>query len=239
MMNIRKTLVSAFVVALASVSMAAMAVEHDANSEAKSFIRLSEDGSTAARTISLARVAIFDGQPKEAADLVAKAKTSLEAAAKDTDKLAIKPPKDNKQEGPMVPIDARLTVADTYAMTPKMAKDIDKVNEHLKNGDTQKALETLRPMDVQLTLTSLFMPLDTTVKAVDQAAKLLTENKYYEANLVLKNAEDSWVVDSQSFVDYLASLPNNGKTADKAKAPEKTTSTETTTPPTETQSATQ
>ncbi len=36
---------------------------------------------------------------------------------------------------------------------------------------------------------------------------MLTENKYYEANLALKKAEGSWVIDSQSFVDYLVASP--------------------------------
>jgi len=57
----------------------------------------------------------------------------------------------------------------------------------------------------------LFMPLDPTAKAVDQAGKLLADDKYYEANLALKKAEDSWVTDSQSFVDYLEKLPDSGK----------------------------
>ena len=63
------------------------------------------------------------------------------------------------------------------------------------------------------------MPIDTTAKAVDQAAKLLAESKYYEANLALKKAEDGWVIDSQSFTDYLAGLPSNDKKAVAANTP--------------------
>lgn len=209
-MNIRKTLLTVTGVAFVSLSLTALAVEHSTNERA--FMRLSEDGSKAARTISLARVAIFDGQTQEAKTLVEQAKTALGAAAKDADKLAIKAPK-HDDLGPMVPIDARLTMADVYTLTPEKKAEIDKVNEHLKKGETKKALEVLRPIDVQLTLTSLFMPLDPTAKAVDQAGKLLADDKYYEANLALKKAEDSWVTDSQSFVDYLEKLPESGKGA--------------------------
>lgn len=129
-----------------------------------------------------------------------------------TNERAFMPPK-HDDLGPMVPIDARLTMADVYTLTPEKKAEIDKVNEHLKKGETKKALEVLRPIDVQLTLTALFMPLDPTAKAVDQAGKLLADDKYYEANLALKKAEDNWVTDSQSFVDYLEKLPESSKGA--------------------------
>lgn len=209
-MNIQKTLLTITSVALVSLSFTVLAVEHNAHERA--LLRLSDEGSNAARTISLARVAIFDGQPQEAKKLVGQAKIALVAAAKDVGKLAIKTSK-HADMGPMVPIDARVTMVDAYTMTPEKKVQIDKANEHLNQGETKKALEVLRPIDVQLTLTSMFMPLNPTTKAVDQAETLLADNKYYEANLALKKAEDSWIVDSQSFIDYLEKLPESGKQA--------------------------
>ena len=207
-MNIRKTLLALTSITVVSLSLVAVAVEKNANE--RTFIRLSEDGAKAARTISLARVAIFDGQTQEAKDLLDQAKTALDAATKDVDKLAIKTSKHNDL-GPMVPIDARLSVIDAYTLTPEKKTEIGKVNEHLKKGETKKALEVLRPIDVQLTLTSMFMPLNPTTKAVEQAKTLLADHQYYEANLALKKAEDSWVIDSQGFVDDLEKLPESGK----------------------------
>ena len=87
MMNIRRTLLTMTSIAFVSLSLTVLAAEHSANEHA--FIRLSDDGAKAARTISLARVAIFDGQPQEAHKLLDQAKTALTAAAKDADKLAI------------------------------------------------------------------------------------------------------------------------------------------------------
>ena len=220
-MNIRKTLLALTSITVVSLSLVAVAVEKNANE--RTFIRLSEDGAKAARTVSLARVAIFDGQTQEAKDLLDQAKTALDAAAKDVDKLAIKTSKHNDL-GPMVPIDARLSVIDAYTLTPEKKTEIGKVNEHLRKGETKKALEVLRPIDVQLTLTSMFMPLNPTTKAVEQAKTLLADHQYYEANLALKKAEDSWVIDSQGFVDYLEKLPESGKqTANAASSnqPEK------------------
>ena len=216
-MNIRKTLLVITSATFISLSFATLAAtSHDTDN--RSFIRLSEEGSKAARNISMARVAIFDGQSQEAMKLVDQAKATLATAAQDVDKLAIKKP-DKADSGPMIPIDAKLTMADDFTLTPERRKDLDKINEHLKKGETKEALNLLRPADVRLTLTTLFMPIDTTAKAVDQAAKLLAESKYYEANLALKKAEDGWVIDSQSFTDYLAGLPSNDKKAVAANTP--------------------
>lgn len=41
------------------------------------------------------------------------------------------------------------------------------------------------------------MPLNQTRKAVASAQKLLSSGKYYEANLVLKGAEEGIVIDSE------------------------------------------
>lgn len=216
-MNIRKTLLVITSATFISLSFSTLAAtSHDTDN--RPFIRLSEEGSKAARNISMARVAIFDGQSQEAMKLVDQAKATLATAAQDVDKLAIKKP-DKADSGPMIPIDAKLTMADDFTLTPERRKDLDKINEHLKKGETKEALNLLRPADVRLTLTTLFMPIDTTAKAVDQAAKLLAESKYYEANLALKKAEDGWVIDSQSFTDYLAGLPSNDKKAVAANTP--------------------
>ncbi|MCB1780445.1 MAG: YfdX family protein [Candidatus Competibacteraceae bacterium] len=153
--------------------------------------------------------------------LVDQAKMALTAATKDVDKLAIKPQKNDM--GPMVPIDARLTIADDFVLNPEKKEQMNKVNEHLKKGETRKAIEVLGPADESMTLTTLFMPLEAMSKAVDEAATLLAGNKYYEANLALKNAEDGWVTESQSFVDYLAALPKPEKAMNSPK-PEKAAS---------------
>ena len=214
-MNIRKTLLAVTGAAFVSLSIAALAaVGHGA--DANSLIRLSEEGSKAAQSLLLARIAIFDGQTQDAVKLVDQAKTALATAAKDVDKLAIKSRKTDA--GPMIPIDARLTISDDFALDPKKQEQMHKLNEHLKKGETKKAIEVLGPADESVTLTTLFMPLEATSKAIDDASTLLGESKYYEANLALKKAEDGWVSESQSFVEYLAALPKPEKSADAPKS---------------------
>ncbi|MCP5196010.1 MAG: YfdX family protein [Gammaproteobacteria bacterium] len=200
-----------------ALSLAALAAT-DHNINENSLIRLSEDGSKAAQNLLLARIAIFDGQPQDAEKLVDQAKAALLTAAKDVDKLAIKSQKSDV--GPMVPIDARLTVANDFVLDPEKKEQMQKINEHLKKGETHKAIEVLSPTDESMTLTTLFMPLEATSKAVDEASTLLGESKYYEANLALKKAEDGWVTESQNFVNYLAALPKSKPSTNTPK-PEK------------------
>ena len=80
-MNIRKTLLAVTGAAFVSLSIAALAaVEYGA--DANSLIRLSEEGSKAAQSLLLARIAIFDGQTQDAVKLVDQAKVALATAAR-------------------------------------------------------------------------------------------------------------------------------------------------------------
>jgi hypothetical protein len=203
-MNIRKTLLAVTGAAFIAFSLAALAAAGH-NTHENMLIQLSEEGSKAAHSLLLARVAIFDGQTEEAGKLMDQAKAALAAAAKDADALAIKSRK--SAAGPMILIDARLTLADDFTLNSEKKEHLNKINQHLKNGETQQAIEALGPADESQILTTVFMPLEATSKAVDEASKLLAEGHYYKANLALKKAEDGWVTESQSFMDYLAALP--------------------------------
>lgn len=216
-MNIRKTLLAIMATTFVSLSLAVLAAA-DHNAHEKLLIRLSEEGSKAAHSLLLARVAIFDGHTEEAVKLVDQAKVSLAATVKDVDNLAIKSQKSDA--GPMIPIDARLTIADDFTLSPEKKSHIDEINKHLKQGETRQAIAALVPADESLTLTTVFMPLEATSKAVDEAAKLLSGGKYYEANLTLKKAEDSWVLESQSFMNDAVASPKQEKPVNTPK-PEK------------------
>ena len=100
-----------------------------------------------------------------------------------------------------------VTLADDFVLTPEKAAKIAKVNEHLKKGENKQALEILRDAGIYLNLTAVLLPLEPTTSAVEKAAKLMSEDKYYEANLALKAAEDGVLVDSQSFIEWLEAAP--------------------------------
>jgi hypothetical protein len=156
------------------------------------------------RHVYAARFAIFEGQPKEVDKLLKEAKEELAEATKDVGKVTFKGKKDDS--GELLPIDARLTLADDFILTPAKAEKIGKVDEHLKKGENKEAVEVLREAGIFLNVTAVLLPLEATKTAVDKAAKLISEDRYYDANLVLKSVEDG-VVDSESFVEWLEALP--------------------------------
>ncbi|WP_295448625.1 YfdX family protein [uncultured Thiodictyon sp.] len=172
-------------------------------------VKLSDEGLQALRAIYAARLAIFEGHPKEAEKLLAHAKTELEAAKKTAAQLAFKPKKASTDT--LIPIDAQLSVADEFVYTPEKAAQIAKVNEHLKKGENKKAVEVLRDGGVAVNLTAVLLPLEPTLSAVEKATKLIGEDKFYEANLALKVAGDGVIVDSQSFLEWLEAEPTATK----------------------------
>ncbi|MFO1430632.1 MAG: YfdX family protein [Candidatus Competibacteraceae bacterium] len=204
-MALRKTLLAVAGITGVVLSLSFLA---PASAGEHKLIRLSEEGSQAAQAIKLARLALFNGQAQDATKLLEQAKTNLAAAARDVD-VVTKSPDTNK--GPMIPIDVRLTRAEDFVLSSGKNALFEQVSEHLKQGEIRKAIELLHPDDVHLTLTTVLMPLDASSKAVDEASKLLTEGKYYEANLALKKAEEGWVVDSQNAINYLADVPKYHK----------------------------
>jgi hypothetical protein len=205
-MTLRKTLLAVAGITGVALSLTLLA---PASAGEHKLIRLSEEGSQAAQAIKLARLALFNGQTQDATKLLDQAKTNLAAAAKDVDKLVPKSP--DTGNGPMIPIDVRLTRAEDFVLSSGKNALFEQVSEHLKQGEIRKAIELLHPDDVHLTLTTILMPLDASSKAVDEASKLLTEGKYYDANLALKKAEEGWVIDSQNAVNYLAEVPQYHK----------------------------
>ena len=178
----------------------------DASSDALSIMRYSQDGSRAIRQIGLARVAIFNGDPKLASDLIAKAKASVAKAEQEAPTFAVKVSTElngkvvgtesETGKAQMVPVDGDLVLAEDFVPTPEKRARIDKANEHFKNGRAKEALEELRLGDIAVMYNRAWMPLASATKHLDQATKFMDDHKYYEANLALKAIGDSVTLDS-------------------------------------------
>ena len=192
---------------------------------AQDLMKVSKDGFLAMRAVRAARLAIFNGEPKVAVEIMGKAKEALDAASKDesvlmSDVKATAGKKaahgtttagDKAAHGTTtsaatkatiwIPIDGQIAMADTYVATPEKGEHVAKANEHLKNGRAKEAVEELRLGEIDVTYTRVLMPLTTTKKCLAEAMQLATEHKYYEANLALKAAEDGVVLDSVSLAD--------------------------------------
>jgi hypothetical protein len=176
------------------------------NMPATEATRVSYEGFAAIRAVRAARVAIFNGEPKVALNWLTKAQTELAVATKDAPLFVAttEATVDGKvvagevtvSKENWVPIDTQIGLSDTYVASPKNAEHIKNANEHFKNGHAKEALEELRLASIDVRCTRAMMSLTNTTNCVAEAVKLIGEQKYYEANLVLKTAEDGVVMES-------------------------------------------
>ncbi len=90
-----------------------------------------------------------------------------------------------------MPVDAQLTLGDDFVATPTKASAVTEANKNLAQGDQKGALEKLKLAHVDVNFTMAVLPLNTTIANVDQAAALIGQGKYYEANAALKTAQDN------------------------------------------------
>ena len=168
----------------------------------------SNDGFKAERDLAAARIAIFQGNTEAAKTLVRDAQSDLKTVAQQAPKDFPNgtPTADGNGTGnkDVIPIDGQMVVADNMVLTPDKAAKVKEANEHLKNGDTSKAMDTLKQGAIDVSFTRVLMPIKETGVHVDAAASLLDQSKYYEANLALKAAQDLLRTDTVAFDDPAA-----------------------------------
>ena len=186
----------------------------EVNAATQEVTKVSKDGFMAMRAVREARIAIFNGEPKVAVEIMDKANKALDAASKD-ESLFIADMKTLAEKKAAhgtttaattkamiwIPIDGQIALADSYVPTPEKKEHIAKANEHLKNGRAKEAIEELRLGEINVTYTRVLMPLTATKKCLADAMSLANEHKYYEANLALKAAEDGVILDSVGLTD--------------------------------------
>jgi hypothetical protein len=183
-------------------------------------LKMSYEGFTAMRAVRAARVAIFNGQPNAALKLLNVARHDLDLAAKNAPlfittmeasvggKVVAADMTVAKEN--WIPIDGSVSLSDTFVASPENQAHVKKANEHFKTGNVKKAVEELRLASIDVNCTRILMSLTKTNQYVADAVKLLGEQKYYEANLALKAAEDGMVVDNTNL--FASPVTNNGKT---------------------------
>jgi hypothetical protein len=170
--------------------------------------QISKESATAMRQLRFARVAIFDGQPERAEKYLYSAKENLSKAQTGAPKLTVTvksqkkvggktiTKQEEKETTDLVAIDAWLGLSEDFIASPEKKAKIKEANEHLKKGESGKAIDILRAADIGVSVTRVFMPVKATLKHVDKAIGLLKNHKYYEANLALKGAEDGLISDT-------------------------------------------
>lgn len=170
--------------------------------------KVSQEGYMAMQEAGFARVAIFDGQLKEAKELIKNAQDHLKAAKENAPELTVTVKAVEKsgdetldsaeitETNDLVPIDAGLTMAEDFVATPEKTEKIKEAGGQMMKGNHSKAREILKEEGIGVSVTRLLMPLDLVSTQVNKAANLFHAQKYYEANIALKKAADSLIVDT-------------------------------------------
>ena len=166
--------------------------------EAADVLQVAVQGANAMRDIQFARLALFHGQPDSAKKLTDDAAALLAADDASWAKFVKTDAKAKMIADRYVIINASIALSEDA--TPEKESAIQSANEKLAKGDQKGAIDTLRLAGIGVIENQYLMPLNQTRKAVAQAQELLKAGKYYEANLVLKGAEEGIVVDSEMLV---------------------------------------
>lgn len=153
-------------------------------------------GQNALTDVQLARVALFQGQPEKALILTNHASSLLTDDSLDWSKFFHPGKKTTLKDDNYVAINAVMGVSEDYISSPEKEDSIKRANEKLQKGDKKGAVNELRLAGIGVTQNVYLMPLKQTRHAVSEALRLLGEHKYYEANLVLKGAEDGVITES-------------------------------------------
>ena len=206
----KKTLAVTALIAAISTGMAATAMspviaaelqakaDENSTEQTKSdqdLIRVSEDALKTMRDVGSARLAIFNGFPRQAQIYIDAAVTRSEAALKDADKYALDINASKKDGEKYVPFNTGLTVAETLEPSKEQQANISSANRHMRRGETKKAMETLKVGEIDFALATELLPIQTAKTHIEDAARLIGEGKYYEANLALKAVQDSVVTE--------------------------------------------
>ncbi len=170
--------------------------------------QVSHNGYLAIQEVGFARVAILDGQLKEARKLITDAQEHLTLSKREVPNLAVivsrklqkqgsgsmSPPQSSS--GKYVPIDAGLTVTEDFVVTPENARKIKAANEEMRAGNQDKADALIHETGLGVSVTRFLLPIDYVAGQLEKAASLFNKQKYYAANLTLKDAVNSLVVDT-------------------------------------------
>lgn len=206
----KKTLTAAALITAISTGMAATALspviaaelqakaDENSTEQTKSdqdLIRVSEDALKTMRDVGGARLAIFNGLPGQAQVYIDAAVSRSAAALKDADKYALDIKASKKDGEKYVPFNTGVTVAETLEPNKEKQNNTTRANRHMHKSDTQNAMDTLKVDDIDVALAAELLPIQTAKTHIDDAARLIGEGKYYEANLALKAVQDSVVTE--------------------------------------------
>ena len=164
----------------------------------------------ALRNVQAARMAIFNGTPDVASSLVADAVKGFEAAGSQVARLGIESGKEGADRTTYVPFETSMGLAEDFVPSQDNAATLQQASDHLAKGDQKQAAEVLKNANIDVTVTAAMVPVDRSMTRAKDAMNLIRDGKYYEANLALKDIEDSILVEAYAVDAIPAQGTGNG-----------------------------
>lgn len=171
-------------------------VSEKANDDA--IIKTVDEAYKAMREVQAARLAIFNGSTDQADKFVAEAKNNMRDAQTQAKDFAIKTQKPAADGDAYIPFDTSISLSEGFKPTAEKQASLDKANAHLAKGEHKEAVEVLKAANVDVTISAAMIPANASVSHINDAVNLISQKKYYEANLALKAVQDSVIIDAYS-----------------------------------------
>lgn len=164
--------------------------------EDKAMIKTMDEAFKMMREVRAARLAIFNGATGDAIRLVKEAQADMRAVQSGAQTHSLSTHKTSSSGDSYVPFDSSIGLVEGFKATPEKQAALSKANSHLAKGEQKKAITVLKETNVDVTFSAALIPVKASASHLNDAADLLGQNKFYEANLALKALEDSVIIDS-------------------------------------------
>jgi len=152
------------------------------------------------KQVRSARLALFEGQPQAAKDLVAAARAGI------NDSLAKFAVKLGEKKGYGIPFDSSIEFSEQFKPTPEHRTVIAQAGQHIRQGNSADAVKMMSKAGIDLVVKLAVIPTGATVAKLDKAKTDIAEKRFYEANMALKSIESSIKVEAYN----PAKLPKQG-----------------------------
>ena len=165
---------------------------------------ISQQGQQAFMDLVAARQDLFEAHVDQAKQQLAAAESALQTAQ--TDKTAyLKSARDLRgQDGKLMQVSAQdakatswlpiwsgMALRDDYVATPAKNQAVAQANEKIQQGDTKAAGEILKVAGVDVDYSTAVLPAQETLDLVHRANRELGHEQYWQANLTLKQVQNS------------------------------------------------
>jgi len=174
-----------------------------ASSADQDLVTTVDDAFKAMREVRAARLALFDGNSEAAGQMVQAAVTDMTAAQAAEKDFGIAS-KTGTPDTVYLPIDTSIALGEGFTVTPDNQAQVKAANDQMAKGNAKAAAETLKAANIDVSVSVAMVPAATAMTHLQDAASLVKDGKYYEANLALKAVEDMVVVDTWALSDVPA-----------------------------------